>query len=470
MKIRRKIMLWVAGAGLFTSLVFSLVVFLELGEQPLKIFDSELKTTAVAVAEQLAMVQRPLADAQETVLPVSLEHFWFKVYDQNQRLVYESKLSRVVNLPLYRDKGEDAYMISAHVPKKRMDLHQDDEDDVTFRVRVIPKEIMGAPYLIQIAKPVEALEEELYDLLAAIGIGLAVSTVLLVGLSYVLAGRIVKPIAAINRLARDINENTMEKRIPLGKSHDEIHDLAARLNEMFDRLQFSFARQKRFLGDASHELKSPIAMLRLFFDEAVQRGDLPEAFRDQLNTQGQNVLRMDRLVRTLLELSVLEIKASLAVEPFNVTDLLRSVSVDFAPLMERAKIRLETDIPENLEIRGDKEKIRRAFINLFDNAVKYNVEEGRIQLKASGKKGGIHLAFYNTGPGIPEEDLPRVFDQFYRVEKSRSTKQGGAGLGLSIVREIVRLHKGTVSIHSQQGLWTQVDLFLPRRLGKKGIV
>lgn len=461
MKIRHRIMLWVAGAGLSTSLVFSLVVFLELREQPLEMIDSQLKTVAATVAGQMAGVRRPLPGAEKIALPVFSEHFWIKVYDQDLRVVYQSELSRVVDLPLYRDRGEEAYMISAYVPRKRMDLHQDDEDNVTFRVRTITKNIWGEPYLIQIAKPVEDLQEEIFDLLAAIGIGLAVSTVLLIGLSYVLAGRVVKPIAAINRLALDINENTLEKRIPLGRSHDEVHDLAARLNEMFDRLQFSFARQKRFLGDASHELKSPIAMLRLFFDEAIQRGDLPEGFVRQLNAQGRNVLRMDRLVRTLLELSILEIKSSLTEEPFNVTGLLRSVSADFAPLMERAKIHLETEMPENLEIRGDKDKIRRAFINLFDNAVKYNVEEGRIRLKASGKKGGIHIALYNTGPGIPQEDLSRVFDQFYRVDKSRSTKHGGAGLGLAIVQEIVRLHKGTVSIDSQQGLWTRVEMFLP---------
>ncbi len=463
MKIRHRIMLWVAGAGLSTSLVFSLVVFLELREEPLEIIDSQLKTAADTVAGEIAKVSGPLPGAQGIVLPVSLKHYWIKVYDQDLRTAYASDLSRVADLPLYRDRGEDAYMVQAHVPRKRMDLQQDEDDDVAFRVRVIPEEIMGAPYLIQIAKPVEDLEKELFDLFTAIGIGLAVSTVLLICLSYVLAGRIVKPIAAINRLARDINENTLEKRIPLGKSHDEIHDLASRLNEMFDRLQFSFARQKRFLGDASHELKSPIAMLRLFFDEAVQRGDLPEDFVGQLNLQGHNVLRMDRLVRTLLELSILEIKASLTLEIFDFADLARSVLADFAPLMDQGKIQLETEMPPKLELRGDKDKIRRVLINIVDNAVKYNVEEGRIQWKAFETKGGVEISLYNTGPGIPREDLSRVFDQFYRVDKSRSTEYGGAGLGLAIVQEIVRLHKGKVSIDSQEGLWTQVDIFLPRR-------
>jgi two-component system, OmpR family, sensor kinase len=461
MKIRHRIMLWVAGAGLLTSLVFSFVVFWELREQPLEMIDSQLKMAAAAVAEQLAKVHKPPAGERATALPISSDNYWVKVYDRNLRVLYQSELSKVVNLPLYRDKGDDAYVISTSVPARHIDFHRDDGGEVTFLVRVIPVDLSGVPYLIQIARPVEDLDEETFDLLTAIGIGLIVSTVLLVGLSYVLAGRIVKPIAAINRIARDINENTLEKRIPVGKSRDEIHDLAACLNDMFDRLQYSFARQKRFLADASHELKSPIAMLRLFFEESVQRFDLPDGFRHRLNAQGRNVLRMDRLVRTLLELSVLELRAPLTLEPFNIADLAVSVMGDFAALIERKKIRLETEMQQNIEMRGDKDKIRRALINIFDNAVKYNGEGGVIQLKITGKKDGVHLSLYNTGPGIPKEDLPRVFDQFYRVDKSRSTKHGGAGLGLAIVREIVRLHKGTVAIDSQEDLWTRVDIFLP---------
>ncbi len=461
MQIRHRIMVWVAGAGLLTSLAFSLVVFWELREEPLEMLDAQLRSTAVAVAGQLAAKQKPGADVRYVLLPFPAERYWIKVYDQDLHVVYRSELAREVDLPLYRNKGEEGYLSSVHLPKKRIDLHQDDEDEVTFRVRLISKNINGAPYLIQIAKPIEKLEEEITDLLAAIGIGLAVSTALLAALSYMLAGRIVKPIAAINRLARDINENTLEKRIPVGKSRDEIHELATRLNSMFDRLQLSFARQKRFLADASHELKSPIAMLRLFFDEALQNRDLPEAFHRQLDIQGHTVLRMDRLVRTLLELSTLEIKGSLAMERFDLADLVRSVADDFAPLAKRGKIRLEMEMPHHLEMRGDRDRIRRALINLFDNAVKYNEEEGRIQFTATEEKDRIHLAIYNTGPGIPKEDLARVFDQFYRVDKSRATTSGGAGLGLAIVREIVRLHGGTITIDSRQGLWTQVDISLP---------
>lgn len=465
MKVRHRITIWVAGAGLLTSLVFSLVVFLKMREQPLRMMDAQLKAAAAATVEQLVRVQRPAGGGRAKMILIPTAHYWIKVYDKGPHPVYRSDLAGIVNLPLYRDRGDGPYTVSTHIPKQRIYLHQDDDDEVTFRVRVFRENIAGANFLVQIARPVEELEENGFNLLGAIGIGLVISTILLICLAYLLAGRIVGAIAEINRLARDINENTLDKRIPLGESRDEVHELGACLNQMFDRLQFSFTRQKQFLADASHELKSPLAMLRLFFEEVQGCLDLPENFRRRLDGLGNNVLRMDRLVRRLLELSALEIKGSLAMAPFDIADMARSLSEDFAPLLERESIRLETEMPGQLTMRGDQEMIRRALINIFDNAVKYTERAGNVRFSVSEKSGRAHLALCNTGPGISGEDLPRVFDQFYRADKSRSARSGGAGLGLALVKQIVRLHHGTVSIDSAPGAWTRVDILLPLYAG-----
>jgi signal transduction histidine kinase len=172
---------------------------------------------------------------------------------------------------------------------------------------------------------------------------------------------------------------------------------------------------------------------------------------------------MDRLVRTLLELSTLEIKPSLTFEPLNIAELAGSVAADFAPLAERSNIRMKINIPERLEMWGDEEKVRRVLINILDNAVKYNQQNGGIELTVTKRDEWIHISLYNTGAGIPDKDLPRVFDEFYRVDKSRSTQYGGTGLGLAMVREIVRLHKGTILIDSRLDAWTRVDIAMPER-------
>lgn len=465
MKIRHKITLWVAGAGFLTSLVLSLIVFLEMREQPFKILDSDLGSTAAALAERLCKEQRPFEKGRINAFSLQGKEYWVKVYGEDLRPVCQSDLSRVVDIPLYRNRGDDGYTVEVHVSRQIAHLRQDKRDEVHFRVRVMEAQIGGAPHLIQIARPMEELQKEIADLQAGLGVGLAVSTVLLVIVSYVLAGRIVRPVADINRLTKEINENTLGKRIPLGTSHDELCELSASLNHMFDRLQYSFAKQKQFLANASHELKSPVAMLRLFFDEAAQRQDLPEAFQHQVIGQGEHVLRMDRLVKNLLELSVLELKDSLTPEEFSLTDLVHSVLEDFSLILTEAKIRLETHLPTTLNMIGDKDKIRRMLINLLDNAIKYNMEHGEIKLELTEKDDFICISLFNTGLGIPKEEREKVFDQFYRVEKSRSLQYGGAGLGLAIVKQIVRLHHGKISLESEPGAWTKIDVTLPQHPG-----
>jgi two-component system OmpR family sensor kinase len=465
LNIRHKITLWVAGAGFLTSLVLSLVVFLEMREQPFRILDSDLAYAAASLAERIGKEQRPSGEGRVNALSFEGKEYWAKVYSQDLRPGWQSDLSHVVDLPLYRNMGDDGYTVRVYVSRQIAHLHQGKRGEVHFRVRVIEAQIGGAPHLIQIARPMEELQEEIADLQSVLGMGLGASTVLLVIVSYVFAGRIVKPVADINRLTKEINENTLGKRIPLGASHDELYELSDSLNRMFDRLQYSFAKQKQLLANASHELKSPVAMLRLFFDEAAQRKDLPQVFQHQLISQGEHVLRMDRLVKNLLELSVLELKDSLTPEEFSLTDLVQSVLEDFSLILTEAKIRLDVDLPGNLNMIGDKDKIRRMLINILDNAIKYNAENGEIKFQAIERDGFIHLSLNNTGPGIPKDDLEKVFEQFYRVEKSRSLRYGGAGLGLAIVREIVRLHHGKVSIDSAPGAWTRIDVTLPRHLG-----
>jgi len=458
MKIRHRITLWVAGAGLFTSLVFSLVILWEMHDQPLAILDSQLNTVAHTLSKRLSTLRKPVEDAQAHMLLVSSERYWVKIYDQDQRVVFQSDLSRAANLPLKKDHMGEPYMVDTHIPKEVSFLYQDDDGEVTFRTLVIAENIAGTPYLIQVARPIADFEEEVFDWLEAINIGLIISSIILMCVSYVLSGRIVRPIAAINQLAHEINENTLEKRIPLGKSRDEIFELSECLNQMFNRLQFSFSRQKKYLADASHELRSPLTTLRLFFEEASQRTDLPAAFLEQLKAQEHNVLRMDRLVKTLLNLSILEIRASLPLGPFSLTDLVKLVLEDFAPIIEKAKIHLKAVIPPHLNMRGDEDMIRRALINILDNAVKYNRAGGEIELTVAEKNNDTCISVYNTGPGIPKDELEKVFEQFYRVEKSRAVINGGVGLGLAIVKEIVRLHNGKVSIDSVLGSWTRIDM------------
>jgi two-component system, OmpR family, sensor kinase len=458
MTIRQRITLLIAGAGFVASLLFSAAVFLELLEQPFQILDKELKEAAYRLAREKITDPKNKTSPSPAPAGEELDPYWLKISDAvSKETIYESDPGSHVTLPpLSLGRRTIAFAV---VPTGKNHLVQ----KTAFRVRTIETEVEGRKLTVEIGRSMEKLILEIKDLLMGLLAGLIFSTMALIVLSFFIAGKILRPIRELNDLTGDISERNLTQRISEGTGRDEFTELARTINRMLDRLQFSFSAQKRYLADASHELKSPIAMLRLFFEEAAQRSDLPEVFQQQMDNQRLNMLRIDRLVKTLLELSVLELKNSLIRESFDLTELTRSVIEEFTPLVEREKIRVEAGIPDTLVMQGDRDQIRRVLINLLDNAVKYNVKGGLIRLTLSEKNTAIHFCLYNTGPGIPGEDLSKVFEPFYRVEKSRAKEYGGVGLGLSIVQKIVRLHRGTVSIDSEPGVWAQVDISFPAR-------
>ena len=465
MTIRHKITLWITAVGVLTSLVFSLVVFFEMAEQPYRIIDSDLTETAKTIGQLISDQQRDLP-ASPDVLSFVSGLYWLKVYDRNQKVIYESKLSRLFAVPFHDTKK--GYTVSIPIPPKGGAYYRND-DELMMRVKVVRHLGPGIPYTILIGKPIEHLEEEVSELMIGIGVALGISLFMLVLISYGVAGRILKPIGEINRLARKINEKTLDRRIPTGESADELHELSTTLNQMFDRLQYSFNRQKQFLADASHELKTPITLLRLFNEDAVNREDLPPAFRDRLVRQNDTIFRMDRLVKNLLELSALELKDTLDIKVFSLTGLVRSVLDEFDDLIAASEIHLRVDLPDAVMLTGDRDKICRALVNLMDNAVKYNHPGGDITLSVAKESENVYITVTNTGPGIPPADLEKIFTQFYRMEKSRSHQYGGSGLGLTIVRRIVALHGGSIRMESDPGAWARAVIRLPKHCDGKSV-
>ncbi len=465
MSIKFKITLWITAVGVLTSLVFSLVVFFEMAEQPYRILDSDLTTNARSIGQMLSDRQHGLPSSPD-ILSLMSGSYWLKVYDQDRKVIYESRLSRLFPAPFHDTKK--GYTVSVPVPPKDSAYYRED-DELMMRFKVVHDASSGIPYTIQIGKPIEHLEEEAVDLMIGIGIALGISFMVLVLISYGAAGRILKPIGEINRLAREINEKTLGRRIPVGESEDELRELTVTLNQMFDRLQYSFNRQKQFLADASHELKTPITLLRLFNEEAINREDLPPAFRDRLSRQNDTIFRMDRLVKNMLELSALELKDTLDVKTFSLTDLVRSVIDEFDDLICAREIDLHLDLPEAVMLTGDRDKICRALVNLIDNAIKYNHPGGNITLNVAENGENVYITVTNTGVGIPADDLEKIFAQFYRVEKSRSQRYGGSGLGLTIVRRIIMLHGGSIRMESDPNAWTRAIIRLPRHFNEKNV-
>lgn len=466
MTIKTRITLFIAGSGFVAGLLLSVVVFFELVEQPFKLLDTVLQEEAYRTTRIIVQKQK---ESESSLLDSDVHGtyaYWMEVYEQGtDRILYRSGLAKSVKLPpVPPGSSENANVI---ISPGQISLGQGNSRRMTFRVRTFLFPLDGRTFIAQIGRPIEKLKEEIWELVLGILSGLVFSTLALIVISRFVAGKILQPIAAMKDLAQDISEKNLDRRIPAGEGRDEFGELAGTINRMLDRLQDSFARQRDFLFDTSHELKTPLTTMRLAVDEicADNGENLPPYARENLRRLRNQVLRMERLVKDFLNLSSLETLTGIDPKPVLVTELLSSLANEYRFLADAHKIKIDVRLPDRLVTQGDAERLNRAFSNILDNALKYNVDGGRIEV--TGDQSGVELTITvsNTGPGVPEDEIPKVFEQFYRVEKSRSIQHGGAGLGLAIVKRIVELHGGTVRFESRPGAWTRVTVHLPGQRG-----
>jgi len=463
MTVKTRITLFISGAGFIASLLFSIVVFYELIEQPFELLDTVLKEEAYRTTGMILKRQKESESAPLDSAAPAMYTYWIEIYEQGtNRMLYQSGLAKSVKLSPVNPSS--SAIASVTIPPGQINLGQNKSQEVTFRVRTFLLTLEGRTFIVQIARPMEKLEEEIWELVIGIFSGLIFSTLALIAISRFMAGKILQPIGAMKDLAQEISEKNLDQRIPAGEGRDEFNELARTINRMLDRLQYSFARQRDFLFDTSHELKTPLTTMRLAMDEiCIYDGEkLPSFAEENLFRLSNQVLRMERLVKDLLNLSSLETLTSIDPKPVHITKLLSSLAAEYQFLADAHNIKIGIRLPNRLVIQGDAEKLNRALSNILDNALKYNVDGGRIEVMGDQSAAELTITVTNTGPGVAEAEIPKVFDQFYRVEKSRSLRYGGSGLGLAIVKKIVELHGGKVKFESQQGDWTRVTVCLPR--------
>ena len=462
MTVRLKISLLITATGFVASLVFSGIILWEMTEQPLRIIDSELESTAQRAVRILS--ESDNNRTPDAPLFIGDERYWLKIDDQDTgKSIYRSRLAQLIGIPDLPPGYSTT--VSLIIPREKIDLGQDRRNEVTFRVKKSEISAGGRTFLVSVGRPVEEIKEELWDIVVGVGSGLIFSTLLLMVASYFVAGLILKPVRVINDQAREITAKHLDRRIPVTGGRDEFNALSQTLNQVFDRLQNAFLQQKRLLADASHELKTPLTMMRLSMDEI--RSTLDEnpsrLQAEKLSRMTEQVLRMERLVKNLLDLSSLEIEGTTSKDPVDVAKVLGSLIADYRVLAATRQIQLEARLQRQLLALGDAEKLNRAFSNILDNAIKYNVDGGRVEVIGAQSGADLTITVSNTGPGVAEAEIHKVFDQFYRVEESRSQRYGGSGLGLAIVKKIVALHGGKVNFERKPGSCTRATVSLPRQ-------
>ncbi|MHB1557303.1 MAG: sensor histidine kinase [Isosphaeraceae bacterium] len=292
--------------------------------------------------------------------------------------------------------------------------------------------------------------------------GLAVFTLGLAG-GWWLSARAVRPIAAMSATVAGIEAGSLSRRLELEGMDTELGGLGILINGMLDRLEASFAQQVRFTADASHELRTPLAVILSQVELALSRPREAPAYREALEACGRAARRMTSLVEDLLTLARADSgKLELRREPCDLAAIAASAVALLEPLARDRRIRIDLRA-RPAPLTGDPDRLGQVLSNLIGNAIHYNRDGGEVRIIVSQDEATAIVAVEDTGIGIPEDDLARIFDRFYRVDAARSRARGGSGLGLAICRSIVEAHGGTIVATSILDRGSQFTLMIPRQ-------
>jgi heavy metal sensor kinase len=279
---------------------------------------------------------------------------------------------------------------------------------------------------------------------------------------YWMSRRALEPVDRIIRTAGQIEARNLSERLPLRGSGDELDRLSETLNSMFTRLEEAFRRITQFTADASHELRTPVAIIRTTAELARAK---PRREAEYAQALDRILAESERTTRMLEDLMLLARADSHSMdfvrEPLDLSEVVRDACADADVLAQAAGIRLEKEHFPECPIVGDEHALRRLLLILLDNAVKYTPPGGHVAVSLDRLDRGSEVRIRDTGIGIPAEHLPHIFERFYRVSKDRSRATGGTGLGLSIARWIAEQHGGGIRVESTPGVGSEFCVRLP---------
>jgi heavy metal sensor kinase len=335
------------------------------------------------------------------------------------------------------------------------------------RYRIVTRQASGPDGVltIQVARSLEAVEAEMVELLTALLIAGPLALLLTVAGGYFLARRALSPVDRMTVAANEIDVKKLDRRLDVANPTDELGRLGQTLNHMLDRLERSFDEMQRFTADASHELRTPLAVIRSEAEVALGKRLSEAEQHELLGSILEECQRLTCVTDQLLTLCREDAGISQqAREPVDLSQLVRGVTDTMRPLAESKGQQLSAALNGPVVVQGDPVRLRHVIYNLVDNAIKYTPAQGSVSVSVSARDRAARVIVDDTGIGIPEEHLPRVFDRFYRVDKSRNRADGGAGLGLSIVHSIVSAHGGTVAISRRPESGTRCTVEIPQAI------
>lgn len=441
--LRWKVALYSASLAVIATLAGAMTTWFVMRHSEIAAFDRRLTTDAQEFFRDVEHFDGGRENNQalfkEIFVPLSLRQRLVEVTDATGNVVY---LSPRLRHAFPRDGIKEFHR--QKVDGKNIRLAEFSENGLILRAGDDLKEIN------QIGRDI------FLAMLAAIPTVLVVT---LVGSAWV-ASKAIAPVEEIRQAANTITAQRLDQRLPVPQTNDEMAGLIKMLNTTFDRLQRSFEQSARFSADASHHLKTPIAILRADVEEILADPSCSESTQQRAEGLLHRIHQLSSVVDNLLLLSRADAgRVELSRAEFELGEVLEGVLDDAHTLADPLDLTVEANIPKHLRLKADPTFVGMIAQNLVENAVKYNNPGGRIRVEARAVNGEVEMTIGNTGDGIPKERVSLLFERFHRV--CGGERVPGHGLGLSIARELARAHGGDVELVRSDGSWTEMRMRLP---------
>ncbi len=433
-------------------LVFGSVVYLLVSVLLINHIDDQLEATVKDIVDVTWV--NPVGDINLISFPAldMTANVYVQIWGRNGRLMTSSpSLAQV-------DESLDPENLRISQPV----YHETRFRGVHLRVLNVPLIIDNRPVgTLQAATSLDVVDAAREVLLYIMGVATVIAVLLVAYGSWLAVGSALAPLEAITETTEQINRaDDLARRIPYdGPMHDEIGGLIEAFNQTLERLETLFTSQQRFLADVSHELRTPLTVIKGNVDLMRRMKSLDE---ESLTSIDQEAGRLTRLVGGLLLLAQAESgSVSLNMKPVELDTLLLEVFQEMKVLASE-KMDLHLTEIDQVQVHGDRDRLKQVLLNLVGNAIQYTPQGGDVFLSLGKVAEQARLIIRDTGPGIPAEDLPHIFERFYRAEKSRTRgKTTGFGLGLSIAHWIVDKHGGRIEVSSKDGQGTTFCIWLP---------
>jgi two-component system, OmpR family, sensor kinase len=461
--IRSRLTAWYVTLLAIILILFSVLLNYFLAKRLHESVDNSLTVSATVVATSATM---RLSDSPLPGLNQLFEQFmnqgnlnkFYRIYDGSGNVGSRSKNISASQFPLSQTAYADALEGMNSYETFRVGGQQ------PIRVITMPILLEGKLInLVQVGTSLEAVQETLRNL--KIFLFTAVPSVLILAALFArfMARRALKPISRIIDTAREIGQGQeLSKRIPVLKIKDELGQLALTFNEMMNRLENSFAQMRQFSSDASHELRTPLTVLKGQNELILSKQRKPEEYQEVISSNLEEINYMSKVLEDLFLLSKSdENQVNLDCKQVDLRALVEEICKHAEVLAEEKNVNIIISFLEPTEIKGDEVRLRQMVWNVLQNGIKYTQRGGELKISLQNEDEFALLTIQDTGIGIPEEDLPQIFNRFYRVDKARTRDEGGSGLGLSICRQIAEAHKGRIEVESKLGVGTRFKIRLP---------